>query len=107
MKDILLKFYGLGYKNYNQAKVKIYDNNNLVFDGMTYNSELSLYLEKYKVYRIIAEANGLLLATSFYVGEQKIYLFSFNIIKTITFILTDSNYQNLRIERGELLLWQR
>ena len=112
MKKILLKFNSLGLENYFQAYVKIYDkNNNLIYEGKTYNGELSVCLKKCQAYSLSANLYGLSLLSSFYVNNNDVYLFSFNSFNnetnTITFLLTDSNYSNLPIERGELLLWQR
>ena len=56
MKDVTLKFCGLGYNNINQADVLIYDNcGNLVFEGITYNNLLTIKLCKNNVYRLIAK----------------------------------------------------
>lgn len=110
MKQIKLIFIGLGYNSINQAYIRIYDsNNNLVFNGITYNNELSLCLKKCNVYRLIAITSSIKLVTSFYVNSNYKYIFNLNGINNnpITFKLTDFNYKNLPIERGELLLWQK
>ena len=111
MKKIKLIFYGLGYNNFNQAFISIYDsNNNLVSNGYTYNNEMMVCLKECAVYRMVALSNGKKLVTSFYVNNNCTYRFSFESSNepdnSITFILTDSFYENLPIERGELLLWQ-
>ena len=51
MKDVTLKFYGLGYNNINQADVLIYDIcDNQVFEGITYNNLLTIKLCKNDFY---------------------------------------------------------
>ena len=109
MKKIKLIFIGLGYNNYNQACINIYDcNNKLIYKGITYNNEIELCLEECDVYKIVAISNSIKLVTSFFVNNNSRYIFNLNINNNpITFILTDLNYKNLPIERGELLLWQK
>lgn len=113
MKDVTLKFYGLGYNNINQADVLIYDNcGNLVFEGTTYNNLLTIKLCKNNVYRLIAKSLDEEINTVFYVGRNNNYCFRFprgifrnDIDKSITFLLTDYYYNNLPIERGEIILY--
>ena len=110
MKEINIKFYGLGFGNINQAYVTIYDNNKKIFEGKTYNNKINVCLEKNKIYKINAKTDKETLKDYFYVGKENKYYFTFqNIIYTnnrsITFILQDYFY-NLPIERGELIVWQ-
>ena len=111
MKKVKLKFYGLGYNNINQALVYIYDiNNNLIYEKETFNSELYVCLNENTVYKIVAKSNNEILNTYFYVNNNDIYVFSFKSSiygRTITFLLTDYYYSNLKIERGEIILWQK
>ncbi|MBO5530249.1 MAG: hypothetical protein J5970_02515 [Bacilli bacterium] len=109
MKKIKLIFLGLGYNNFNQACINIYDcNNKLIFEGKTYSNEIDLCLEECNVYRIVVISNNIKLVTSFFVNDNSRYKFNLNIRNNpITFILTDFYYENLPIERGELLLWQK
>ena len=111
MKKIKLKFYGLGYKNYNQAYIYIYDEDRLIFENATYNNEIEIYLQECKAYKLLAISNGKKLITSFFVDDKSHkYIFSFDTTNSeniITFLLTDFYYENLPIERGELLLWQK
>lgn len=114
MKEIKLKFYGLGIGNNYQADIKIYDNyGNLVYDGQTYNGCLIICLEECKRYKLIANSCGDIINVCFYVYNNDIYNFFFNRSyinrnsNSITLILTDYYYKNLPIEEGELILWQR
>ena len=110
MKEITIRFNGLGCNKYYQANILIYDDfNNLVYSGQTYNGEIKLKLLKNKVYKMYADSLNEKLIISFYVKDNNIYCFSFerNVIRinSIIFLLTDY-YYNLPIERGELILWQ-
>ena len=111
MKKIKIKFFGLGYKNNNQANILIYDECNLIYSGQTYNGELEINLNRNKIYRICAYVEDEMIDGVIYTNKD-IHCFSFNrsLIKVqegrpITFILTDY-YYNLPIEKGELILWQ-
>ena len=114
IKKISIKFIGAGYKNNNQVKVKIYDTyNNLVFQGNTYDSKLSVSLKTNNVYivkaRFINEKTCIPIYTS---NDNFTFILNHNIISnseqsgTVTFLLTDY-YYNLPIEKGEILLWQK
>lgn len=113
MKDVTLKFYGLGYNNINQADVLIYDIcDNQVFEGITYNNLLTIKLCKNDFYRLIAKSLDEEINIVFYVGINNDYCFRFprsifenDIDKSITFLLTDYYYDNLPIERGEIILY--
>ena len=112
MTKVKFKFKGLGYNNYYQADVSVYNDNNLIYQDRTYDSELLLYLKKYHVYKIIASFLGETITYYVYINTDK-YCFSLNsnLISInnnpITFILTDYHYDNLPIERGEIILWPR
>ena len=111
MKKIKLKFYGLGYSNINQALVYIYDmNNNLICECTTYNNELNICINGCSLYKLVAKSKNETLSTYFYVNENDEYHFYFKssvYARPITFLLTDYYYSNLKIERGEITLWQR
>lgn len=115
MKKVKLKFYGLGYKGLYQADVLIYDDcGNLIYKGKTYNNEIILKLKCKKVYKLIAISCGDIIKVLFYVKTNCQYFFSFKRAQinldnytSITFLLTDYYYNNLPIERGEIVLWQR
>lgn len=61
------------------------------------------------IYKIVAKSNNETLVTFIYINKDN-YIFSFKSSiygRTITFLLTDYYYSNLRIERGEIILWQK
>lgn len=116
MKNIILKFIGVGYNNVNQAKVYIYDKNNcLIKSGYTCNGLMKVCLCKNKGYYVIATLCNEKICKYFYVNNNDIYVFVFNhsYINTsinrnlITFLLHDANYTNLPIAKGEINLWQK
>ena len=106
---MILKFHGLGINDNYQAKVKIYDDNNLICEEFTYNGILYVNL-KPKRYKIIATFMGSTIIKCIYLCNNT-YDFYFNhslinIPNTITFTLKDSN-NGLLIEKGVLILWQK
>lgn len=114
MKEITFIFNGLGYGSHYQADVFIYDKNNLIYEGKTYNGSISINLQKHRKYKLMAKFFNSYLTYCFYVDKDMKYKLSFNhsIIdlsrtNSITFLLTDYYYDNLPIERGELILWPR
>ena len=108
MKKITLNFIGLGYNEHNQANVKIYDKDNLIVNRKTYNNKLNVCFKTNKVYKLIAKSCRGIIYACFYVNESNnCYTFTFcncstNRPRIITFLLTDSNYRNLPIEKGEI-----
>ena len=114
IKNIELRFGGVGSGNRYQVKVIIYDvNGNLVFEGVTYNGRIRLPLCVTQGYCIEASFFQEEVHTNIYVSStQSCYVFWFphSVIsetETVNFLLTDQNYSGLAIERGELVLWQR
>jgi hypothetical protein len=113
MKKIRIFFKGLGYNNHYQADVFIYDNTNLVFESKTYNGHVNVCLCPNKVYKIVARSLGETIMYHIYVINDKKYVLPFkrsiinHINNSITFRLTDYHYDNLPIERGEIILWPR
>ena len=108
MKKIKLIFNDLGYYNINQAHIIICSNNKPIFTGETYSKEVCLCLEEEHAYTLIATSKNRILRLVFYVDKKRdTYYFYFpsRIINIITFHLTDSNYQNLPTEKGEIILW--
>ena len=109
MINVILKFYGLGINESNQADILIYDKNNLVYECKTYNGYLQVTLKPYHYYIIKAIAHGEVLMRGIITNAtQYILAFSNALIpnNTITFTLTDS-YYNLPIEKGFVILWPR
>ena len=109
---IKIKFMGLGLGNNCQAHVIIYsDCFNVVYEGDTYNGMVMVPLSTNRAYKLIATSFGEYISVVFYVDSDKCeYKFIFdrginNNENNITFLLTDYNYDNLPIEKGELMLW--
>lgn len=100
-----IKFIGLGVNDNYQALVRIYDSdNNIVFDGITYNGEIDAVLNKYNTYRLEARFFTEFITTYVYITKSKyVFIFNHSIYsrRTITFSLKDY-YYNLPIERGEI-----
>ena len=114
MKKIKIKFFGLGYNDLYQADVFVYDDKgNLIYNGKTYNSKIVLELKCNRVYKLVAIYCNDVISVPFYVLNDCEYNFLFNRAQinlnndSITFLLTDYYYNNLPIERGEMILWQR
>ena len=110
MKQVYLKFIGTGYKSNYQADVVITDNNKVVCKSKTYNGLLKVSLCLNKVYLIKASCLGYTIKAIVIINDNDTYYFVFpysyiNNSKVFTFLLTDQNYKNLPIEKGELLLW--
>ena len=112
IKKIILNFIGTGLNNNYQAYISIYDKyNNLLYYKKTYNGKVVLELKENNIYTLIAKLNDEIINTSFYTNKTNyIFIFNNSIIKkirTITFFLTDTNYSNLYVEKGEIILWQK
>ena len=114
MKKIIIEFIGLGLKEEYQAHVILYDNcYNIIYNGYTYNGCITVILNTNQAYKLKAVSLGDCISTIFYVNDKICeYKFIFNRSiyennndQTITFLLTDYNYNNLPIEKGELILW--
>lgn len=108
MKLVKLKFIGAGYNDKYQAYVKVFDNKNIIYEGYTNNSYLEICLQERKCYKVIAQLCNRYINKSFLVTKTyDDYIFSFPILKKVTFLLTDYYYENLPIQKGELYLWQK
>ena len=117
IKKVKLIFIGAGICEKYEACVSIYNEcGKLVFKGKTKKGKITLNLRKKEVYKLIAKSCGETIYGAFYVKDCKdkyVFVFQRGIInietpeeRTITFLLTDLNY-NLPIEKGEIVLWQR
>ena len=111
LKNVCLKFIGLGINDMYQADIIIYDNlGNIVCKCKTYNASVVTCLKENNNYKIKACMQYETLESSFYVNNNDTYYFVFNRAylnnnqRLITFYLKDY-YYNLPIERG-ILYWQ-
>lgn len=106
---VTLKYKGLGYKDNNQAYVKVFFYNNIIYEGITYNGELCINLDIGQIYVIEATFHNEVLRNIIYVNQYSYnFVFYHNLFKrkTITFSLKDY-YYNIPIKKGELFLWQK
>ena len=106
----ILKFIGTGYNDHYQAKIKIYKNNQKIFEGTTNNGKIKVDLKENHIYKIEATMLNEKIKTYLYVTKRCTYTFIFthalyNNTRTITISLVDL-YYNLPIEKGEIILWQ-
>ena len=111
----MIKYVGAGYQDYFQPYIEIYNKyNECIYSGYTYNGKITVCLKIGTYYKIKAFLNGQIINNVFYTNYyQKSY--SFVLTHTlkrqnqnnITFLLTDKNYFNLPISKGELILWQK
>ena len=114
MKRINLYFLGLGYYCINQANVCIYDKSGrLVRNLKSYNGKVSTCLCE-GCYYLVAKSkcetiNKVLDVNCLNDNYTFIFRSAYMDInpRLATFILTDRNYDNLPIEKGNLILWQR
>lgn len=110
---MVIRVLGLGYKDIYQAYIEVYCNNQLIDEKETNNGQIKVCLKNGNVYELKITINNILYKRNVYVTDDidiyDIILFSNyinNIItRNITFLLTDLNYENLPIERGNLILW--
>ena len=116
MKQVTIRFLGVGYNDLCQALVTIYDiNDNVIWKGFTYNSKLKICLKINCYYRVCAILNNNVINQVFRVDRRNVYVFIFNSIvvnenviqNPITFLLTDANYLDLPIQKGRVIIWQK
>jgi len=109
MKNIKLKFIDAGINDSFQYDIKVFDiNDKLLYEGTTYNGEICLMLTVNHCYKVFAKSCNHTICKSIYISSSRntILLWSekYKIIKPVTFILTDANYNNLCISKGEIIL---
>ena len=92
--------------------IKIYDDDHFICKTNTYCGKTIVCLNN-GIYRLEIILKGKIYYRYIYVRDEvdiyDIILFGTYIVnntRTITFLLTDSYYDNLPIERGNLTLWQ-
>ena len=112
MKHVTIKLLGVGNFLY-QPEVCIYDEyGSLAYSGYAYNGMVQVSLCCNRCYRIIAKCCLAQTTAVIYIGRNDIYGINMNTCcqneeNIITFTLSDANYSNLPIEKGEVILWQR
>jgi hypothetical protein len=105
--NVCLKFYGLGINDIMQAHIIISSNNNIVYEGDTYNGEIFVCLDENSIYKLYAYSYNEEINLFFYVDRLNYYFyFPRSYIRIITFKLLDYFYGN-PIGKGELILWQK
>ena len=103
----------MGYDNYNQGEVSIYDiNHNLLVKENSFNGKIKTCLQTNKYYFIKVSFKGSLIHQLVFINNKqtKYYFVMYTIIlcnRVVTFLLTDSNYANLPISKGKVILWQK
>ena len=108
----MLFFSGLGYQNSYQAKIWIYDIcNNLVSKGCTFNGRYSFKGCMFNAYKIKIISYLGIMGKNIFVNNNSIYVplngrRKERLLPT-RFRLTDYFYDNLPINRGELILWRK
>lgn len=102
-----VEMYFIRFSNY-PIHIKIYDKCKLIYEKDTYNGMIQVYLDSNKVYKVVANTLYNYLNINILI-DRSCYKFNFvnNINRNITFLLTDRAYSGLKIERGDLLLWQK
>lgn len=107
MQKIVFNILGV-YSQFYQANVKIFHNNKLIKEGFTCNGKITFCLEKNCGYKVIVTVCNKKVVRSIYTS---INYFNININdncnvrnRIITFLLTDLNYYNLPIEKGEIII---
>lgn len=115
MKKVCLQFMGMGIKQKCQAKVVVCDLRGcMVAKGVTKNGIFCFTAKEKSFYKIKYSINGLVNNKTIYINNNNYYPLMYqgmfvnqtNRSKAITFLLTDSFYHNLPINKGEMVLWQ-
>ena len=114
LKEIEIKILGTGINNAYQACVSIYNScGELVYEGLTYNGCVCVNLNVCDGYIIAIKGCGINKREVFYVNPYTTcytfnnYELESSLQDIVTFQLTDFNYDNLPIMKGEITLWQR
>lgn len=110
MNKIIIKIFGLGLGNEAQAILILKDDNNeILYEEKTYNGKAEFCLIPNRLYQLLIISKYNRKKIVFYVDNKRC-CYCFNIFndlipKKVIFQLTDANYFNLPIEKGELVLW--
>ncbi len=105
MRDILIHIIGLGICDSFQADVSIFNSSfDKIFEGKTFDGNVLVSLETDCIYLVSVCSFRGVFQVVFYVDcKRNCYCFSYPMSRVITFQLTDANYDNLPIERGEII----
>ena len=113
IEKVILTFYGLGKCSNYQAHVNIFNScGDLIFSSMTKDGKIFLSLPFNKAYTVLAIFQNQIIVSSFYVDciyNKFVFFFQSSIIhlNKVTFYLSDFYYNNLKIEKGEILIWPK
>ena len=108
VKKIKIKIIGLGIGDKAQGFVKISHNGILLVEDKTYNGEVVVCLRENEAYDLDIYSLQGNRHIYFYVDQKReCFVFCLFLLRKITYQLTDANYYNLPIEKGELLLWTK
>lgn len=105
MKDIMIHINGLCLYDNLEANVSIFNSScESIYEGKTRNGSICVSIEVKNIYLISVSSPRGRFQVAFYVDcKRNCYCFSYPINHIITFQLTDANYDNLPIERGEII----
>ena len=114
LRNVNIRILGTGINDSYQACVRICDScGNKIYEGLTYNGYVCVKLKTCRGYCILISGCGFNKREVFYVDTYT-QCYTFNpyeidtpIENNVTFLLTDFNYINLPIMKGEINLWQR
>ena len=112
MKNVTIRLLGVGNSIF-QPEVVIYDDSGcIVYSGCAYNGMVHVMLCCNKCYKVVVKSCLAQCITIIYIGKPTVYSINLNSCcqinrRIITFLLSDENYSNLPIEKGQVILWQR
>lgn len=108
MKNITIQILGVGFCD--EVKVSIWNSQHeCIFDGKTNFGKISVALDTKNIYLLSVNSHRGYFQIPFYVDcKRDCYYFEWPmrrpIERIITFQLTDANYMNLPIEKGEIIV---
>ena len=113
MTKVILTFYGLGKCSSYQATINIFNSSNkLIFSSITRDGKVCFWLPINQAYTVLAVFQNQVIRSSFYVDcmyNKFLFFFPNSIVNLnrVTFYLDDFYYNNLKIEKGEIILWPK
>lgn len=105
MRNILIHINGLGICDSFQANISIFNSSfDEIYEGRTVDGNVFVSIEAKNAYLLSVCSLRGNFHVIFYVDcKRECYCFSYPSTRIITFQLTDANYDNLPIERGEII----